>query len=409
MEALDRIFIRIGEAFSTFLAQYLPAPVVTVIGMFLSAIIISTFAALTFMLLTWLERKFVGRMQDRIGPNRVGPFGLLQPIADAIKMFTKELITPAGAHKVVYNLAPILVVAPSLMIFAVIPFGRDMVAADLDVGVLYLIALSSATEVAILMAGWASRNKFSLLGAMRAVAQMLSYEVPLVLILLTLVLMAGSMRLTDLVAVQGVPFAFLQPVAFVIFIVAAAAELNRTPFDIPEAESELVAGYHTEYGGMKFGLFMMAEFIAAFGMAALVTTVFLGGWRPWLIPLPSWLWFLIKTYLVLFVFIWFRGTFPRLRIDQLQAFCWKFLVPVTLLNVIVTGVVVTFVPLVRNGEVVVRGIGGWATVTVVYFAVNVVFALVVAWLYRRPTLQAVQQIQVGQPAGRGLSREVQTA
>ncbi|MDQ7028370.1 MAG: NADH-quinone oxidoreductase subunit NuoH [Ardenticatenia bacterium] len=409
MEALDRIFIRIGEAFSAFLAQYLPGPAVTVIGMFLSAIIISTFAALTFMLLTWLERKFVGRMQDRIGPNRVGPFGLLQPIADAIKMFTKELITPAGAHKVVYNLAPILVVAPALMIFAVIPFGRDMVAADLDVGVLYLIALSSATEVAILMAGWASRNKFSLLGAMRAVAQMLSYEVPLVLILLTLVLMAGSMRLADIVAVQGVPFALLQPVAFVIFVVAAAAELNRTPFDIPEAESELVAGYHTEYGGMKFGLFMMAEFIAAFGMAALVTTVFLGGWRPWIVPLPSWLWFLIKTYLVLFVFIWFRGTFPRLRIDQLQAFCWKFLVPVTLVNVIVTGVVVTFFPLVRNGELVVRGVGGWITVTAVYLAVNVLFALVVAWLYRRPTLQAMQQIQVGQPAGRGLSREVQTA
>ncbi len=409
MQALDRLFISIGRAFNSFLSQFLPPTAVTVIGMFLSAIIISTFAALVFMFLTWLERKFVGRMQDRIGPNRVGPFGLLQPIADAIKMFTKELITPEGAHKVAYNLAPILAVAPVMMFFAVIPFGRDMVAADLDVGVLYLVALSSATEVAILMAGWASRNKFALLGAMRAVAQMLSYEVPLVLILLALVLMAGSMQLTELVAAQGVPFALLQPVAFLIFIVAAAAELNRTPFDIPEAESELVAGYHTEYGGMKFGLFMMAEFIAAFGMACLVTTVFLGGWRPWIIPLPSWLWFLIKAFAVLFVFIWFRGTFPRLRIDQLQAFCWKFLVPVTLLNVIVTGVVVTFFPIVRDGQIVVQGAGGWAVTTVVYFATSVVFGLIIAWLYRRPTQQALRQIEVGRPAARGLSQEVQAA
>lgn len=396
MELIDRLFINIGSAFNAFLLQYLSETVVAIIGMLLSAFIISNVAAFTFLFMTYLERKFVGRIQDRLGPNRVGPYGILQPIADGVKMFTKELITPEAAHKVVYNLAPALAVAPALMVFAVIPFGRDMVAADIDVGLLYLVAITSVTEIAIVMGGWASSNKYSLLGAMRAAAQMLSYEIPIVLTLLNLILMAGTLRLTTMVDVQVVPFVLLQPVAFAIFLVAAAAEVARPPFDIPEAESEIIAGYHTEYGGMRFGLFQMAEFVSAFGMACIMTTVFLGGWRPWLIPLPSWLWFAIKVFLVTFLWFWFRGTFPRLRIDQLQAYCWKFLVPASLLNVVVTGVLVSFFPIVRNGEVVVQGAGGWTTVTAIYLGANLLLALVLAILYRRPTARVAAQLRVDQ-------------
>lgn len=410
MQFLDRIFINIGDAFSSFLLQYLPEPAVAIIGMLLSAFIISNVAAFTFLFMTYLERKFVGRIQDRIGPNRVGPYGLLQPIADGVKMFTKELITPEAANKVVYNLAPVLAVAPALMVFAVIPFGRDMVASDLDVGLLYLVAITSVTEIAIIMGGWASNNKYSLLGAMRAAAQMLSYEIPMVIALLNIILMAGTLRLTSIVELQTVPFALLQPLAFIIFLISAAAEVARSPFDIPEGESEIIAGYHTEYGGMKFGLFQMAEFVAAFGMACIMVTVFLGGWRPWIIPLPSWLWFAIKVFAVSFLWFWFRGTFPRLRIDQLQAYCWKFLVPASLLNVVLTGVLVTFFPLVRNGELQVQGVGGWLSFTAVYLVANVLLIGVLALLYRGPTKRAAEQLRVeGKTPSPTIQQEVQAA
>ncbi len=408
MQQLDRLFILIGDWFHSLLAQWLPEPVVSVIGMLLSALIIMTIAAVTMLYMTYLERKVVARIQDRIGPNRVGPFGLLQPLADGIKMFTKEMIVPTQAHKVVYNIAPVLAVTPAMMAFAVIPFGRDMVASDLDIGLLYLIAVSSVTEIAIVMGGWASRNKYSLLGGMRAAAQMLSYEIPMVLVLLSLVLMVGSLRLSDFVDVQTVPFILLQPFAFIVFLISAAAEVARSPFDIPEAESELIAGYHTEYGGMRFALFQMAEFVAALGMACIMVTLFLGGWRSWIIPLPSWLWFVIKTFVLINVWFWFRGTFPRLRIDQLQALAWKFLVPASLLHAIMTAVLVTFFPLVKDGQLVVQG-AEWLTTTVVYFVANVVLLFVLMLLYRPYVRRTVRQLRVATPAAAARQQEVQAA
>lgn len=411
MNLLDRLFINIGDAWTSLLLRFLPEGVVSLIGIFLSAVLISTFAALTFLVLTFLERKVVARIQDRIGPNRAGPLGILQPIADAVKMFTKELTTPAGAHKLVFNLAPIVAVAPALMVFAVIPFGPGMVAADLDIGLLYVVALGSVAEIAILMGGWASRNKFALLGAMRAVAQMISYEIPLIFAYIGILIMAGTLRLSGLVEVQVLPFLLLQPVAFLIWMVSTAAELNRSPFDIMEAESEIVAGYHTEYSGMKFGLFQMAEFVAAYASAAVATTVFFGGWRgidlPGIDIVPGWLIFWLKTYIIVFVLFWFRGTFPRLRIDQLQSFCWKFLVPASLLNLMVTGFVAYFFPIVRNGVLVPAGFG-WVTTAAAYLVANVLTVALLLILYRRPTRRAAAQFQAAAPTPVAL-REVRPA
>ncbi|MCZ7572643.1 MAG: NADH-quinone oxidoreductase subunit NuoH [Ardenticatenaceae bacterium] len=411
MAFLDRLFIEIGHAWTTFLLRFLPEGVVSLIGILLSAILISTFAALTFLVMTFLERKVVARIQDRIGPNRAGPFGVLQPFADMLKMFTKELTTPAGAHKIVFNLAPIIAAAPGLMIFAVIPFGKGMVAADLDVGVIYFIAIGSIAEIGILMGGWASRNKFALLGAMRAVAQMISYEIPMVLAFMGILMMAGTLKLSALVEAQVLPFLVLQPVAFLIWLVSAAAELNRSPFDIMEAESEIVAGYHTEYSGMKFGLFQMAEFVAAYASAAIATTVFFGGWRGIDLPgvdiIPGWLIFWLKSYIIVFALFWFRGTFPRLRIDQLQAFCWKFLVPAALLNVLVTGVVVYFFPIMRVGVQVPAG-AGWVVTTAAYLIGNAITIVLLLIFYRRPTRRAAAQFQAVEPTP-AVIREVRPA
>ncbi len=294
------------------------------------------------MYLTLIERKVIARMQNRIGPNRVGKWGLLQPLADGIKMLTKEDIIPTPADKTVHLLAPIFIVIPALLVFAVIPFGRNMTAVDLNVGVLFFIAISSTTTIAIFMAAWGSRNKFSLLGGMRAVAQMISYEIPMVLSAVPAILIAGTLSTNGIVEAQGgwfglkwfvfTPWGFA---AFIIFFLCGVAECNRSPFDLAEAESELVAGFHTEYSGMKFALFYMAEFMNSFTLAGLTTTLFLGGWQGPL--LPSWLWFFLKTYVLIFVMIWFRGTLPRFRVDQLMNLAWKFLLPLTLVNVMVAG------------------------------------------------------------------------
>jgi NADH-quinone oxidoreductase subunit H len=293
------------------------------------------------MYLTWFERKLVGRIQNRIGPNRVGKFGLLQPIADGVKMLTKEDIVPDGADKVVHFLAPVVVVIPALLVFSVLPFGRNMVAVDLNVGLLFFVAISATTTIAIFMGSWASRNKFSLLGGMRAVAQLVSYEVPMVLSLVPAVLAAESLSTVAIVEAQGgwgglqwfvfTPWGFA---AFLLFYLCGVAECNRTPFDIPEAESEIVAGFHTEYSGMKFALWYMAEFMNMFTISALTATLYLGGYQGPI--LPSWAWFMIKTYALVFVMMWFRGTLPRLRVDQLMGLAWKFLLPFTLVNILVT-------------------------------------------------------------------------
>lgn len=298
--------------------------------------------------LTLLERKFLGYMQVRLGPNRVGYFGLLQPIADGIKSFLKEDIIPDNADKTVFVIAPMISFITALSMFALIPFGDritvlgreiKLVIADVDIGILYIFALGTLGEYGIVLGGWASGNKYGLLGALRAAAQMISYEVALGLIILGTIILAGSLRLTEIVEAQrGLWFIAYQPFAFLLYVVAALAEINRTPFDMPESESELACGYNVEYSSMKFALFMIAEYIHLVIVAALTTTLFLGGWLgPWL---PGPVWFFIKMLLMIFVFIWIRGTYPRMRYDHIMKFGWKFLFPAALLNVVVTALVV---------------------------------------------------------------------
>lgn len=288
----------------------------------------------------WIERRVVGRMQSRLGPNRAGPFGLLQPVADAIKLMQKEVLQPDSAPGIIYTLAPIMFTVPGIVLMAVIPWGRNMVLANLDVGVLFLLATSSLAVLAVFMAGYSSNNKYSLFGAMRVIAMLVSYEIPIVLGLLGVVIFSGTMNLNGIVLFQEqywVPLIALQPLAFVIYFFAISAELNRTPADIAEAESEIVGGYHTEYSGMKFGLFYAAELINAVVISAIIATVFLGGWWMYEIDeiVPGWMILIGKIYAVYFLFVWTRGTLPRFRIDQLLAFAWKWLTPMALLNIVV--------------------------------------------------------------------------
>lgn len=304
-----------------------------------------------FAATTWLERKGLGRIQNRLGPNRVGPYGWFQPIADGLKMLTKEDIVPRDADKFVHFLAPVVLLIPTLLAYAVLPYGRNLVPINLDAGMIFFFAVGASTELSIFMAGWASRNKYSLLGAMRAIAQMISYEIPLILSSVTVIMVTGSLSLVAIVQVQsGYLFDFLPRwhvftpwgfAAFIMFLIASLAESNRSPFDIPEAESELIAGHLTEYSGFKYALFFLAEYLGMFAMCGLATTLFLGGWQapfPFLDVVPSYVWFLSKLLALVFLFIWIRGTMPRLRADQLLNFAWKFLLPLALLNLVVAAV-----------------------------------------------------------------------
>jgi len=316
---------------------------VTIIMYVIGAVVICMVAMGVVILLIWVERKIAGRIQDRLGPNRAGPFGLLQPIADIIKISTKEMITPDGADPVPFNLAPVVAVASVLLIWAVIPFAATIVGADIHVGVLYIIAVGSFGIVAILMAGWSSNNKFALLGAARAVAQMVSYEVPMVLALLIPVLLSGSMGVTSIVAAQDVWFVVLAPIAALVFLITSMAEVGRAPFDLLEAESEIVAGFHTEYSGMKFGMFYVGEFLHVFTIGALIATFFLGGWRgPGVeaVPILGFVYFYAKAFLGYFIITWIRLSLPRIRIDHMLAFSWKFLTPLILLVLMVTAILV---------------------------------------------------------------------
>lgn len=298
--------------------------------------------------LVYVERKFLGRLQIRLGPNRAGPFGLLQPVADLIKLLAKEDIVPAGADRTIFLLSPAVVAATALLIFSVVPFGKEltiggrkihMVVADLNVGLLYAFALSSLGVYGVALGGWASNSKYSVLGGIRGVAQMISYELSLGLSLVPIVMLAGSFSLVDIVEAQkNYPFILLQPISFLIFFMSAVAEIKRIPFDLPEAENELMAGYHTEYSGMRFGLFFLGEYATMVALGSLVAVFFLGGWHGPL--LPPIVWFLIKVVFIAFVMIWIRATLPRLRYDQLMHLGWKLLVPVALLNIVVTGGVV---------------------------------------------------------------------
>jgi len=297
--------------------------------------------------LVWVERKFLARLQIRYGPNRAGQFGLLQPIADTIKMLTKEDTVPERADRLIFLLAPAVVAVAALFMFAVVPFGRDvtfwgrkipLVITDLNIGLLFVFALSSLGVYGVALGGWASNSKYSLLGGIRGAAQMISYELSLGLSLVPIVMLARSFSMVDIVQAQEkVPFILVQPVAFGIFMISAMAESKRIPFDLPEAENELVAGYHTEYSGIRFGLYFLGEYVHMQVLGALVAVLFLGGWRGPLLPPPVWLF--IKVLLVALIMIWIRGTLPRLRYDQLMALGWKVLVPIALLNILVTGAV----------------------------------------------------------------------
>jgi NADH-quinone oxidoreductase subunit H len=287
------------------------------------------------LFLIWMERKVSAHMQLRPGPMEVGWHGAVQTICDAVKLMGKELITPEEVDRPIYYLAPIVVFLPVLLTFLVIPFSKTMIIKDMNVGIVLILAFSTLTVLAILMAGWASNNKYSVFGAIRSVAQNIAYEIPLLVTVMSIILMVGSFRLTDIVAAQGrCWFILVQPLAFILYIICATAETNRTPFDLPEAESELVAGFHTEYSGMRFALFFLAEYTNMFIVSAVATVLFLGGWRGPV--LPGVVWFLIKVYAVIFLIMWFRWTFPRVRFDQLVTFAWKILIPLSFVNLLLT-------------------------------------------------------------------------
>lgn len=314
----------------------------TLILTLMGALIVGTFGLGLVIFTIWLERKLYARIQDRLGPNRVGPWGIFQTFPDMIKIFTKEYITPQGADKVVYNLAPILSVSAVLLTWAVIPFAPTVFGTDVNVGVLYIIAVGAIGTLSIIMAGWSSNNKYSLLGAFRAVAQMVSYEIPMVLAILVPVLLGGTMGVNSLVASQDVWYVVFAPIAALMFFISSMAETGRAPFDLLEAESELVAGFQTEYSGLKFGMFYVGEFLHAFTISALSATLFLGGWRgPWAeqFPVLGLVYFFIKTFAVYFMVVLIRISMPRLRIDQMLNFNWKFLTPIGLVLLMVTAIV----------------------------------------------------------------------
>ncbi|MEK7281619.1 MAG: NADH-quinone oxidoreductase subunit NuoH [Chloroflexota bacterium] len=317
------------------------------------AIVLFAFVLNFVMAFIYIERRGIGRFQIRMGPNRAGPFGVLQPVADGIKIMFKEDIVPEAADRWVHALAPVVAFFPAMLVFAAIPLqeGAGLVP-DLNIGILYILAISSVSTVGVFMAGWSSSNKYSLMGAMRTIAQMVSYEVPLILSLVAVVLVAGSLSLTEIVKSQHIPFALLMPLAFIIYFIAALAELNRTPFDLLEAESEIVAGYHTEYSGMKFAMFYLGEYAYAVAISSIAAIVFLGGWKGPL--LPPFLWFFIKLVSMFVVIIWLRSTFPRVRVDQLMGLAWKFLLPLALINIFVVAVELQVWPQLPWGVVVIN-------------------------------------------------------
>ena len=315
----------------------------------LGAVLVALLLGAAYLVLA--ERKLLARLQIRLGPNRAGPFGLLQPIADLIKMMTKEDFIPRDADRVIFLFAPAVAAGTAMLIFAVVPFGDSLVLwgnriplviTDLNVGLLAVLGLSSVGVYGVALGGWASQSKYSLLGAIRSVAQMISYELSLGLSLVPIVMMAGSFSLVDIVASQkSIPYIILQPVSFAIFFISAMAEIKRIPFDIPEAENELIAGYHTEYSGLRFGLFFLGEYVTLVTLGALTAVFFLGGWHgPFL---PGIVWLVIKIAAIAFGMIWVRGTLPRFRSDQLMDMGWKFLTPLALVNIVVTGAVLLMV------------------------------------------------------------------
>ncbi|HET9800841.1 MAG TPA: NADH-quinone oxidoreductase subunit NuoH [Chthoniobacterales bacterium] len=349
--AVDQVFIHLKQWLLSFLSGRVPDWAIQIASSLINiGTVLAVFLTL-FALISVLERKILGRMQNRYGPNRVGPFGLLQPVADGIKMLIKEDVVPVRADKLIHFLAPVLIAAAAILSLGVIPYGRNMTPFVIDGGILFFFAVGSATELTVFMAGWGSNNKYSMLGAMRAIAQMISYELPLIITILPVVMIVGSLNPDRIVAAQRyyylgfVPHWFvLTPwgfTAFILFFVSGLVESNRTPFDVPEGESEIVAGHMTEYSGFKYATFFMAEYLGMFAVSGLAVTLFLGGWHaplPWLKFIPSYVWFFLKLSILLFVYIWLRGTLPRIRVDQVMNFAWKFMLPMAFTCVIAAAV-----------------------------------------------------------------------
>jgi NADH-quinone oxidoreductase subunit H len=349
-KSLDQVFVSAKQWLLSLLAGS-PSWVIQVVSSLINIFALLAVFLTLFALLSVLERKILARMQNRYGPNRVGPFGLFQPIADGIKMLIKEDIVPARADKIVHFLAPVLIAAVAILTLGVIPYGRNMTPFTIDGGILFFFAVGSTTELAVFMAGWGSNNKFSMLGAMRAIAQMISYELPLIITVLPVVMVVGSLTPDRIVAAQAdytlglVPrwFVFTPwgATAFILFFVSGLVESNRTPFDVPEGESEIVAGHMTEYSGFKYATFFMAEYIGMFAISGLGLTLFLGGWHAparALEFIPSYIWFFTKLSALLFVYVWVRGTLPRTRVDQMMNFAWKFMLPMAFTCIVAAAV-----------------------------------------------------------------------
>lgn len=376
-ESIDQIFVWIKQ---WLLSPFANAPdwLVQIASSLINIFALLAVFLTLFALMSVLERKILGRIQNRYGPNRVGPFGLFQPVADGIKMLIKEDIVPVRADKIVHFLAPVLLAATAILALGIIPYGRGMTPFTIDGGILFFFAVGSTTELAVFMAGWGSNNKFSMLGAMRAIAQMISYELPLIITVLPVVMIVGSLTPDRIVAAQdGYAFGFVPrwfvftpwgAAAFLLFFVSGLVESNRTPFDVPEGESEIVAGHMTEYSGFKYATFFMAEYIGMFAVTGLAATLFLGGWQAPVRALefvPSYIWFFAKLGALLFVYIWLRGTLPRMRVDQMMNFAWKFMLPMAFTCVIAAAV----------WHYAGRGLPGWiwslAVITVVYFTLSI--------------------------------------
>jgi NADH-quinone oxidoreductase subunit H len=347
---VDQLFVRTKQWLLAWLASA-PGWLIQIASALINIFALLAVFLTLFALISVLERKILGRMQNRYGPNRVGPFGLFQPIADGIKMLIKEDVVPERADKLVHFLAPILIAAAAILALGVIPYGRNMTPFTIDGGILFFFAVGSTNELAVFMAGWGSNNKFSMLGAMRAIAQMISYELPLIITVLPVVMIVGALNPDMIVAAQdGYALGFVPrwfvftpwgAVAFILFFVSGLVESNRTPFDVPEGESEIVAGHMTEYSGFKYATFFLAEYIGMFAISGLGVTVFLGGWHAPLSILefvPSYVWFFAKLSILLFVYIWVRGTLPRTRVDQIMNFAWKFMLPMAFTCVIAAAV-----------------------------------------------------------------------
>src|SRR5213083_2645136 len=375
-KSIDQVFLNAKQWLLSWLTG-LPTWMVQVVSSLINIFALLAVFLTLFALISVLERKILARMQNRYGPNRVGPFGLFQPIADGIKMLIKEDIVPARADKIVHFLAPVLIAATAILALGIIPYGRNMTPFTIDGGVLFFFAVGSPTELAAFMAGWGSNNKFSMLGAMRAIAQMISYELPLIITVLPAVVVVSSLTPDRIVAAQAgytlgfVPrwFVFTPwgATAFMLFFVSGLVESNRTPFDVPEGESEIVAGHMTEYSGFKYATFFMAEYIGMFAISGLGITVFLGGWHAPLSILefiPSYAWFFAKLSILIFVYIWVRGTLPRTRVDQIMNFAWKFMLPMAFTCIIAAAV----------WHYQGHGLAGWlwslAVIAIVYFALS---------------------------------------